>query len=64
LQVKPQDIVEAMDVFQRCDPYLNRKDMIVSGLLLPCHNVWRRFGNGSLEELSAFAEQLMDYFRT
>lgn len=64
LQVKPQDIVEAMDVFQRCDPYLNRKDMFVSGLLLPCHNVWRRFGNGSLEELSAFAEQLMDYFRT
>jgi hypothetical protein len=53
-----------MDVFQHCDPYLNRKDMIVSGLLLPCHNVWRRFGNGSLEELSAFAEQLMDYFRT
>lgn len=55
--------VDVLEVFQHCDPYLNRKDVILSPLLLPCHQVWNRFGNGSIEELHAHAAELSEYFR-
>ena len=65
LKLRPQAVVEAMEVFQHCDPYLNRKDaMIISPLLLPCQQVWRRFGNANTEDLASYAEQLKDYFKS
>lgn len=63
LDVSPQTVVEVMDVFQFCDPYLNRDDLMISPLLLPCQNVWNRYGNDNLEKLSAIAAQLRDYFK-
>lgn len=63
LKVRPQDVVEVMEVFQRCDPYLNRKDVVFSPLLLPCTEIWRRFGNAKTEDLASFAEQLKEYFK-
>ena len=63
MKVRPQDVVEVMDVFQRCDPYLNRKDVLISPLLGPCSEVWRRFGNANTEDLASYAEQLKEYYK-
>ena len=64
IKVRPQEVVEAMEVFQHCDPYLNRKDVTFSDLLLPCSEVWRRFGNANTEDLASYAEQLKEYFKS
>ena len=64
MKVKPQDVVEVMDAFQHCDPYLNRKDtMMLGDLMLACQQVWRRFGNANPEELASYADQLKEYFK-
>lgn len=64
IKVKPRDVVDVLDVYQHCDPYLRRKDMSVSALFLPCRQVWRRFGNANPENLASFAGQLEAYFRS
>ena len=53
-----------MDVFQHCDPYLNRKDTVTSPLSKPCREIWRRYGNTETEQLASYAEQLKEYFRS
>lgn len=60
--ITPELISEVMDVFQFCDPYLNRDDLIINPLLLPCQDIWNRYGNDNPEKLSALAAQLRDYF--
>ena len=62
MKIKPQMVVEVMDVFQLCDPYLNRADLLISPLLMPCQEVWNRYGNDNPEKLSALAAQLKEYF--
>ncbi|WP_424049058.1 hypothetical protein [Prevotella jejuni] len=62
MKIKPQMVVEVMDVFQLCDPYLNRDDLLISPLLMPCQEVWNRYGNDNPEKLSALAAQLKEYF--
>ena len=64
IKVKPTEVVEVMEVFQHCDPYLNRKDAVDSLLASPCHDIWRRFGNAETEQLASYAEQLKEYFRS
>ena len=63
MKVKPQEVAEALEVFQLCDPYLRRKEVTFHSLFLPCQEVWRRFGNANPEELASFANQLKEYFR-
>jgi hypothetical protein len=63
LKIKPKEVVEVMEVYQHCDPYLNKKDVMISPLLLPCNDIWRRFGNSDTEQLASFAEQLSEYFK-
>lgn len=62
MKIKPQMVVEVMEVFQLCDPYLNRDDLLISPLLMPCQEVWNRYGNDNPEKLSALAAQLKEYF--
>ena len=57
-------VSEVMDVFQHCDPYLNRKDQVNSPLLSPCREIWRRYGNADTEQLASYAKQLKDYFKS
>jgi hypothetical protein len=64
MKIKSQEVVDVMEVFQHCDPYLNRKDVTFSPLLLPCTQVWRRFGNANTEDLASYAEQLKEYFKS
>ena len=63
MKIKPQEVVEALEAFQHCDPYLNRKDVVMDDLALACQQVWRRYGNANPEDLASYAEQLKDYFK-
>ena len=63
LKLTPETIQEVLDVFQHCDPYLNRKDVTFSALLLPCTQIWQRYGNSNTLQLASFAEQLSEYFK-
>lgn len=63
LGITPRRVVEIMDVYRFCDPYLNHDDLIISPLLLPCQNVWDRYGNANTKELSALTEELCHYYR-
>ncbi|MCR4853649.1 MAG: hypothetical protein K5893_08675 [Prevotella sp.] len=56
-------VVEIMDVYQVCDPYLNRSEIVLSPLVRPCQKVWQRFGNDSPEKLAALAAQMKSYFQ-
>ena len=62
LKLKAEDVEEVLYLFQLCDPYLNRVDLSMSPLLLPCQQVWRRFEKGGPTQLSAFARELKEYF--
>lgn len=64
LKVKPKLICEILHIFQLCDPYLNRNEISLSPLLLPCQNVWQRFSESQTEQLAAFANELKDYFKS
>ncbi len=63
MKQKPEAVVDVLEAFQLCDPYLNRKDLAVGDLALACQQVWRRFGNANPEELASYAEQLKEYFK-
>ena len=62
LRTKSSVVVEIMEIYQVCDPYLNRSEIVLSPLLRPCQRVWQRFGNDRPEKLAALAAQLKDYF--
>ena len=63
MHVTPQQVVEVMEVFQCCDPYLSHGEMIISPLLTPCMQIWKRFGNENPEKLAAQALQIKEYFK-
>lgn len=63
MKIPAADIVEVMEVYRFCDPYLNRDDLMITPLLAPCQQIWNRFGNGSPEKLAAYAAQLKEYFK-
>jgi hypothetical protein len=64
LKLRPVDVQEVLEVFQHCDPYLNRRDVSFSPLLLPCQRIWQRFGNGDINQLVELAQELIKYFKT
>ena len=63
LKVQPDMVVEVLTLYQLCDPYLNRSDVSLSQLLLPCSKIWQRFEKQSPEELASLAEELKEYYR-
>jgi len=63
LRISTDMVVELLDVYQHCDPYLNRRDVIFTPLQVPCQTIWLRYGNGSPEELDALATQLKEYYK-
>ena len=63
MKLKAEDVAEVMEVFQYCDPYLNRRGVIFHPLLIPCQEIWRRYGNSDVETLASYAEQLKEYFK-
>ena len=63
MKLKSAKVADVLEVFQYCDPYLNRRDVTFSPLLLPCQQIWRRFGNANTEDLASYASQLKAYFK-
>ena len=63
LKLKPELIVEIMEIFQLCDPYLNKDMMIVDDLFHPCQQIWKRYGNDNPQKLAAYAAQLKEFFK-
>lgn len=63
LKVPASLVVEVLDIYQHCDPYLNRRDVIISQLLMPCQQIWQRYGNADTRQLVSDAEQFMEYFK-
>ena len=63
IKQEPETVVEVLETFTHCDPYLNRKDVVMGDLVLACQQVWRRFGNANPEELASYAEQLKEYYK-
>ena len=63
LRIPVSLVVDVMDIFQHCDPYLNRRDVTISPLLSPCQQIWQRYGNIDTRQLASYAEQLKDYFK-
>lgn len=64
LKLKPSDVVLVLDIFQTCDPYLRHDLLIISDMLLPCQQIWQRYGIMEPHVLAAYAEELKEYFRS
>jgi hypothetical protein len=64
LRIPAKLVVEILDVYQHCDPYLHRRDVTFSPLLLPCQQIWQRYGNIDTRQLADYAEQLKVYFKS
>lgn len=56
-------IADIMEVYQHCDPYLNRNEMLFSSIFPACQDIWQRYGNSDTEQLATLAEQLKAYYR-
>lgn len=56
-------IVQVMDIYQCCDPYLVREPQPVDELSEVCLRVWQQYGNDNPEDLAAYATQLKEYFK-
>ena len=63
VKIGTNDVVDLLEVFQHCDPYLNRRDVTISPLLSPCQQIWQRYGNIDTRQLASYANQLKDYFK-
>lgn len=63
IKQKPQTVAEVLNVFQHCDPYLNRKDDFQSPLLAACQKIWSKYASSDPEVLAKQASLLSDYFK-
>ena len=63
LQIKSSDVVEVLTVYQCCDPYLHRANVVFSPLLGPCQQVWQRFADNA-KQLADYVEELQVYFKS
>ena len=57
------DIVGIMQIYQHCDPYLNRRDTVQSPLSESCKRIWQRYGNADVQQLASYAAQLKEYYQ-
>jgi len=62
LGLKPADIVMVLDVFQICDPYLERNEVTLSALLAPCQQIWQRMSDKEPQQIHDLAEEMKVYF--
>ena len=63
LHLKADDVVEVLDVYKVCDPYLGRIELSFSPLLMPCQQIWQRFDGDEGKLLRQTAEEMTAYFR-
>ena len=63
LGLKAADVVEVLDVFQICDPYLERNEVTLSPLLMPCQEVWQRMSDKEPQQLNELANEMKEYYK-
>ncbi len=62
LGVKPEEIVNILNIYQTFDPILKRKPLPHSPLNDEAHRIWQRFYNGQPEQLENTVAKLKEYF--
>lgn len=63
LDIKPQDVVDILEIYQYCDPFMQLCDTLMDPMLPPCAEVWRRYADAEdPERLSDLAHQLRAYW--
>ena len=63
LDISAQDVVDILEIFQYCDPFMKHEDSLMDPMLPPCSAVWKRFANSDdPSKLSNLAHQLSAYF--
>lgn len=62
LGIHPETVVDVMESYQYCDPYLNRPFPTPTPLLAAAQRIWLRFGNSNPVQLASYASQLSEYF--
>ncbi|MBR4921394.1 MAG: hypothetical protein IKZ62_08775 [Prevotella sp.] len=63
MKIPAKEVANIMDIYQHCDPYLNRKEVVFSPLFPACQDIWQRYGNWDTEQLASYARQLKEYFK-
>ncbi|MBQ8047772.1 MAG: hypothetical protein IJ196_07605 [Prevotella sp.] len=63
MSVPTGTIVDVMEVFRVCDPYLKNDDFIIHPLLDSCFSTWRKYADDKPERLASLAAQLKNYFK-
>lgn len=64
IKIPAREVADIMDIYQHCDPYLNRKEVVFSPLFPACQEIWQRYGNMDTEQLASYAQQLKAYFKS
>jgi hypothetical protein len=62
LDISAKDVVDILEIFMYCDPFIDNLDSLIDPMLPPCHDVWQRFADEDLDKLAALAQQLKEYF--
>lgn len=62
MHISPSDVVDVLDIFKVCDPYLGRLGLSFSPLLGPCRELWMKFEGDEGALLRQTAQELMDYY--
>jgi hypothetical protein len=57
-----KDVVEVLETYRACDPYLNHTVMSFSPLMPVCHQIWQRFDGDEGKLLSQTANEMQAYF--
>ena len=52
MKIPAREVADIMDIYQHCDPYLNRKEVVFSPLFPACQDIWQRYGNMDTEQLA------------
>ena len=62
LRLQTDVVVDVLDIYKVCDPYLKRIDLSFSPLLLSCQQVWQRFDGDEGKRLLQTAQEMKAYF--
>lgn len=63
LKVPASLVVDVLHIYQHCDPYLHRHDIIIHPLLQPCQQTWQQYNNMDTRQLASRAVQLKAYYQ-
>lgn len=62
LGIKPEEVVEILDIYQTFDPILKRQTLPQAPVTDEARRIWQRFYNGQPEQLQTAADRLKEYF--